>query len=194
MYGCCSSFKKCSEIGECVRPDPSDASECYYNVINLQRGLNFYSDSPKNTSTQTIIEVMGRAFKVLRNEKSLSYRLSESEASLLQSTFVLAGENSQCIKEETSKSDPAVCRIEFTYHGTRFNVLNYNGYLLTRRTCEDLKASLMSTYPDISAEIVTIGVVEKYSATPAAGNKPYNVSKQEKSSSDEPDNEQLSLF
>ena len=44
--GCCSSFKECSKLGQCVQLDNELYNEvyieCYYSE-NLQKGLNFYT-------------------------------------------------------------------------------------------------------------------------------------------------------
>ncbi len=53
--GCCSSFKKCSDAGVCIKlDDPSYVEiykDCYY-ATNLEKGLNFYTEYNENNKAR----------------------------------------------------------------------------------------------------------------------------------------------
>lgn len=45
--GCCSHFKQCSDLGDCVNKGILEFKDCMYKE-NLMKGLNFYTEYNEN--------------------------------------------------------------------------------------------------------------------------------------------------
>jgi hypothetical protein len=163
VFGCCSSYKKCSQTHECIHKKEEDYQGCLYKK-NLEQGNVFYiEDRWKNQNIYFIQN--GRAFKITIKDKKqwYSYALKSTQIKELEKVFdnreisyTSSLSNFKCIID-TSIADS---RVVFILEDQEYVISNYNGYLIKNFTAKMILQEIKKG--NIDCRIELIGQRQKY--------------------------------
>ncbi len=162
MRGCCSQYRECSDKKMCLHAADPDYAGCSYRK-NLDTGWIFYGvnagshgtiqkqpEPPKAAKPDTSIFLycLSRLFAVKAKQKDLSYGLSLEQAEKVEAAFTDAGipyklqidSLVECKIDYPTEEEPspANSRVAFDVAGEEYHLLNYNSWLIKKRTAEKI--------------------------------------------------------
>lgn len=169
VFGCCSHYQKCSDVGKCLFLDNDDYAGCQYGK-NLLAGRNFYnqvipvstkSGKDRYTNYRLYLECYDRQFNVGRmGGNGWTYPLEQEHHARLQAYF----KNSNipyCTEKNAEKcimigteEEPAKSKVEFQIEDCeeKFVIANYNACLIQLKHATGILNSLIKR--GIKANIV----------------------------------------
>jgi hypothetical protein len=159
VFGCCSHYQECSDVGKCLFPNNDDYAGCQYGK-NLMAGRNFYkqvisvttkSGKDRYTNYRLYLECYERQFNVGRmGGNGWTYPLEKEQHEILQVCF----ENSNIPYSENKKDEkclmvgteeePAKSKVTFQVEGCeeKFVIANYNACLIQLKHATGILNSL----------------------------------------------------
>jgi hypothetical protein len=152
MFGCCSSYLKCSKIKKCLHLTDREYEGCAYR-LNLEAGRVFYLPAEKaptiSDSTSIFLNCFNRLFSVYaRNKNLFSMALTSEQLERIEATFIREHipyklqieDMSECIIDYPTEQDPtpANSRVVFSIDDEEFHVLNFNSWLIKRAIAEKI--------------------------------------------------------
>lgn len=174
IFGCCSSYKVCSEQGKCIHLSNPGYSGCQYRK-NLEAGRNFYSSnksfkvvkiSEKKQSRELYITCYRQLFQVFSKDNKHWYSRkldtdtdTVTELSELFDKHKIPYRHKQDPIEELEGdilelSGPSNRRVIFEYSGNEYTVYNQGCYLMHDYIAESIKKAFANKGIKSRVEII----------------------------------------
>lgn len=137
---CCSKINKCSLEKKCLSPGIYDCS--FFRTLSTRT-------EKINRCGKLFLLINQRQFLLAKQQKEFSYaKFSGDEINFLINKFFELGVETDIVEcdelctIEGEIDDPAFFRCEIEVSGIKYNILNYNSYLLQEYVCQIISENL----------------------------------------------------